>query len=253
MSKTRKSRSQSWVLTFAITMVAATTTLTPQPARAVFASEFTQVLNQIQLYLQQANSVTEYGEEAMRWKHTLAQYQQQLVRIQGIISAFGMPQGPELTPVALSHNVAARCGGFSISSLTKVFNLNGSGDIYEQQKQICANIQMMENMKYNATVEFLDKTAAEMKMELQSLDTRRGISNENGNIDANTNDAVRMNTNMEGKFKVWETQISSCDAYIQTMQETQKILAQSALKGKSGLLGTFVKTAALKGALEVND
>jgi hypothetical protein len=241
------------IASMVLALIAGGTALAPVPAHAVFATEATQFLNQINLAIQRAQAYAEYGEEAMRWRQTLAQYQQQLVRIQGIISAFGMPQGPELTPVALNHNVAARCGGFSISSLTKVFNLNGSGNIYDQQKQICANIQMMENMKYNATVEFLEKTASEMKTELQGLDARRGISNENGNIDANTNDAVRMATNMGGKFKVWETQVSSCDAYIETMQETQKILAQGALKGKSGLLGTFVKTAALKGALEVND
>lgn len=253
MNAKRSNKFHGLIISMALTLMTSSAALAPFPAHAVFATEFTQIMNQINLAIQRAQAYAEYGEEAMRWRQTLAQYQQQLVRIQGIISAFGMPQGPELTPVALNHNVAARCGGFSISSLTKVFNLNGSGNIYEQQKQICANIQMMENMKYNATVEFLDKTASEMKTELQSLDTRRGISNENGNIDANTNDAVRMNTNMEGKFKVWETQISSCDAYIQTMQETQKILAQGALKGKSGLLGTFVKTAALKGALEIND
>ena len=92
-----------------------------------------------------------------------------------------------------------------------------------------------------------------MRAEMSELEARRGISNENGNVDASTNDAVRMMASMEGKFKVWETQVQSCDAYIQTMQETQKILAHGALKGKSGMLGTFVKTAALKGALEVND
>lgn len=210
-------------------------------------------LNQINTYLAQAQAVGEYGEQAMRWRNTLTHLQQQLIRIQGIISGFGLPKGVDLTPVLLNHNVAERCGGFSISSLTKVFSLNGEGNIYEQQKQICANIQMMENMKYNATVEFLNKTAPEMEAELKSLNARRNSSNENGSVDANTNDALRMSTSMDGRFKVWETQVQSYDAYIQTMQGTQKILAQGALKGKSGLLGTFVKTAALKGALEIND
>ena len=257
MTKLRKRKPSSWILSLAIVIVSTSAMLAPRTAQAVFcpqcATEWTQLMNQMNLMIQRAQAYTEYGEQAMRWRQTLAQFQQQLVRIQGIISGFGMPKGPDLVPVALNHNVAARCGGFSISSLTKVFNINGSGNIYEQQKQICANIQMMENMKYNATVEFLDKTASEMMTELKDLDARRGISNENGNVDANTNDAVRMSASMQGKFKVWETQVSSCDAYIETMQETQKILAQSALKGKSGVLGTFVKTTALKGALEVNN
>lgn len=210
-------------------------------------------LNQINTYLAQIEAAGEYTEQAMRWRSTLSHYQQQLIRIQGIISGFGLPKGVDLTPVLLNYNVAERCGGFSISSLTKVFNLNGSGNIYEQQKQICANIQMMENMKYNATVEFLNKTAPEMEAELKTLDTRRNSSNENGSVDANTNDALRMTASMEGRFKVWETQVQSYDSYIQIMQSTQKILAQGALKGKSGLLGTFVKTAALKSALEIND
>lgn len=253
MTTERTRKSHAWIASMTLALTMASASLTPLPAHAVFATEVTQFMNQINLMIQRAQAYAEYGEEAMRWRQTLAQYQQQLVRIQGIISGFGMPQGPELVPVALNHNVATRCGGFSISSLTKVFSLDGTGNIYEQQKQICANIQMMENMKYNATVEFLSKTASEMTAELQSLDARRGISNENGNIDANTNDAVRMSASMEGKFKVWETQVGSYDAYIQTMQETQKMLAHGALKGKSGLLGTFVKTAALKGALEIND
>ena len=81
-------------------------------------------LNQINTYLAQAQALGEYGEQAMRWRNTLTHYQQQLIRIQGIISGFGLPKGADLTPVLLNYNVAARCGGFNISSLTKVFNLN---------------------------------------------------------------------------------------------------------------------------------
>ena len=241
------------ITSMALVLIAGGTALAPVPANAVFATEATQFMNQLNLAIQRAQAYAEYGEQAMRWRHTLTQLQQQLVRMQGIISGFGMPKGPELTPVILSYNVADRCGGFSISSLTKVFSLDGKGNIYEQQKQICANIQMMENMKYNATVEFLNKTAPEMEAELKGLDARRNSSNENGNVDASTNDAVRMTASMDGKFKVWETQINTYDAYIESMQGTQKILAQGALKGKSGMLGTFVKTAALKGALKIND
>src|SRR5690606_12594722 len=129
MSKTQKSRSHSWVLSLAITMVAATTTLTPRPARAVFASEFTQVLNQIQLYLQQANSVTEYGEEAMRWRRTLQQFQQQLISLQHTVMSFGMPDSLSMEKVEDNYGVAQRCGsGFNLASIVQSFNPNPNGN-----------------------------------------------------------------------------------------------------------------------------
>ena len=200
-------------------------------------------------------TAAQWGKEGQQWKQTWDHYMQQLIKMQGLAMTLGMEKGINLEEVDQNtYMVAERCGsGFSVGSLTKVFNINGSGNIYEQQKQICANIQRAENIKYNMTVRFMKESVPELEKMLRQMEQERNTSNSQGNVEGATSKAAQMNNDLTLRFQGYESQLRTYDAYVASLQGAQKTLAQGALKGKQSLLGTFVKTAALKGALEVGN
>lgn len=211
-------------------------------------------LNQINTYSARYQDAAEYSEQLMRWKRTLEQYQNQLIQIQGVVMAFGLPQGQPVTKVPENYMVAERCGGgFNLSSLTQVFQINPTGNIVEQQKQLCANIQRMQNTKFNYTVDFFTQYAPMLQNELKESEARRNSSNTQGNVAAADNDALRIGNTADANFQIWQANIQAYDSYIASMENNQRILARGAMKGKESLLGTMIKTATLKGALEVGN
>jgi len=212
------------------------------------------ILNQINTYSARFQDVKEYGEQAMRWKQTIEKYQQQLIKMKGLVMSMGLSQGVKLEMVdERTYMVAERCGGFSAQSLTKVFNFNGSGDIYQQQKDICASIQQAKNIKYNLTVEFMTQGIPEMERVMNQMVIDRNTDNSEGTVAGSNSQSLTMFNNLTLNASNWESQMKTYDGYIESMEGVQKTLARSALKGKQGLFGSFVKTAALKGALEVGN
>lgn len=213
------------------------------------------IMNQINTYSARFQDVAEYGQNATRWMSTLNHYRQQLIQIQGIMSNVGLPQGQSITKVDADYLVAERCnggqGGFSFASLTQQFHLDSAGDLIQQQRQICANIQRMQNAKFNYTIDFFKDYAPKLQDELTRLGGQRNASNDQGNIAASDNDALRVSNDVDIKFQTWQANLQAYDSYIASMQENQRVLAKVALKGKEGLLGTLVKTTALEAALEV--
>lgn len=211
-------------------------------------------LNQINTYSARFQDMAEYGETLMRWKRTLEQYQQQLIQIQGVVMSFGLPQGQPIKKVPANYMVAERCGGgFNMNNLAKVFQLNPSGNIIEQQQQLCASIQQMENAKLNYTVDFFIEYMPKLQSELKQLESRRNSSNDQGNVAAADNDALRVGNTADANFQTWQANMQAYDSYIASMHNNQRILAKAAMKGKQGILGTLIKTTALKGALEVGN
>lgn len=206
---------------------------------------------------QMAKDVAEYGEQAARWQQQYSHYRQQLIKAQSLLTKLGLPQSVNLEKVEDDYMIADRCrgaGGGVLSGLKNMLTLDPNGDLMKQQQQICVNIQIMENRKYNETVEFLKKSMPELEQTLASLKSARDSENTQGNLTKVSYDAEALNADMSKSFAEWEARMNSYDAYIQSMQQAQKTLAQIALKGKqSSPLGTLVKTTALQGALEVGN
>jgi uncharacterized protein (DUF3820 family) len=221
----------------------------------VFHDPVHTVQNVITQIAQKGKDLTEYGEQAMRWRQTLSHYQQQLIRMQSLMMSFGLPQGQQMTEVPDDYMVRQRCasGGFSLSSLTQVFNLNPAGNITEQQKTLCANIQMTRNAKYNETVRFMRQTVPELQTMLGQLKAQRDASNNQGNVEASNNNALQASNKLNVNFQTWSSRMQMYDAYISSMEENQKVLASLALKGENNPIGTLVKTGVLAGALQVGN
>lgn len=208
------------------------------------------ILNQINTYMQRYQDQNEYAEQLQRWQQTYDHYQQQLVRMRSITTVYRLPQGRSMEEVADDYLVERRCGGGGGSSLGRLLDVDPEGDIVAQQKQVCASIQAMENRKYNETIRFLRDTVPGMERSLDAARGRRDSSNDEGNLTASQDDSARIANELGVKFEAWGSRIQMYDAYIAALKDNQRVLAGVAMKGESHPLGTVVRAAALKRALD---
>jgi hypothetical protein len=216
-----------------------------------------QFLNQINTYRAQLQQAMQYIKDntqwATDWAQTLKEYQEALVTVQGVINSFGLPDAAPLVPVTPNYLVAETCGaGADLRGFVSSIVFSNSGDWKSQQTQICVNIRMMQNRKYNDSVDFMLTTAPAFLNSLERITSLRLLNSKRGNMDAVANDSLRTANEMNAAAKNFETRMKSYDAYIEVMEANQKIVAQKALKGRSTLASDLVKTALLKTALNID-
>lgn len=218
---------------------------------------FNDVIHTLQNILTQlygiGSDAVEYGEQVSRWRRQLQEFQRYIAKLQGFASNFNIQPDTRMKKVDPKWGVAERCGTVSMlnpAELLRAFSLNPEGNILKQQRDICARIQIAKNEKYNYTVDFMEQVRPQLESELATLLARRNTSNEPGPINASNGDNSAMNNNIQLQFQTWEAQMKGYDAYIASMEDSNRVLAQSALKGKKGdLTREVVKTIALKQAL----
>lgn len=202
-------------------------------------------------------SGAEFAKDELRWAEQLKRYTDALVSIQGQINSFGLPLGAPLMPVPENYMVPETCGGadFSMGGMFKTFVLDTTteGDWKSQQRQICVNIRTMRNRKFNESLEFAGGTMQQMQKALDSINTLRNASNLLGNVTAVDSDSLRTANDISVKTQQWEARMKSYDAYIEVMEENQRIVAKMALKGNptKKLMGDVLKTTVLAGVLKV--
>lgn len=249
---TRKSYRAAAVSLAAVLLVAQPAARAQSAVAEVGPSLTQHILNQINTYTQQYQDSTEYAEQAQRWYQTYRHYQQQMVKVQGMFMTLGVSPDKELQAVPEKQGVAERCGSVSLSvkALLQQFSLNPGGNITQQQRDLCARIQIANNRKYNAAVRFVNEISPALDKHLAALKERRNSSNEEGNLRAVAADMAAFDAWMAAQFQNWETQSKMYDAYIGTMQDTQRMLSAIALNGRAGPVGQVIKTTALRAALE---
>lgn len=231
------------------------TTVTAQALVAeVGGSLMQQIMTQVNTFKQTGQDYAEYTKEAKRWSDTYNHYQQQLVRVEGMVNSFSRPRGVPLTPVPLDYLVAERCGGsFSMSGVLQNMMPKREGDFIAQQRDICHRMQVTKNRQFNETVEFLNRSVPEMERDMRLLLIRRNSSNSNGNVDAATADATRVHAKLNSEIEAFKTSMQGYDYHITILSRAQSQLAEMALRGERNPLGTLVKTGALKAALEIDN
>lgn len=212
--------------------------------------------NQLTAYAAKAQDAAEYIKENTRWIRTLEQYRQALIQVQAAVNNFGMPSSAPLVPVPPQYLVAETCGkalDFSLESAFKVFVFNPQADVKEQQMQICVNIRMMQNRKYNDAIEFLTSTVPRINNSLTRIFNIRIFNNDQGTVQGADSESLRTANDISALAQSWEARMKSYDAYIEVMEANQKVVAQAALKGDptKQLISDLVKTTALKAALSV--
>lgn len=219
---------------------------------------FENMWSKIQASYSRLEATAEYASNKLRWAEQLQRYTDALVKIQGQINSFGLPAGAPLVPVADDYMVAETCGGadFSMGGLFSTFVLKTgeAGNWKAQQKQICVNIRTMRNRKFNESLEFAGGTMQQMQKALDSLTALRNASNLLGNVSAVDSDSLRTANDISVKTQQWEARMKSYDAYIEVMEENQRIVAKMALKGDptKKMMGDVLKTTVLAGVLKVD-
>lgn len=217
-------------------------------------TQFNTWLTQFNTYLQQIQAYTEYGLQAQRWYQTYQHFQQQLVRMQGIIKGFGLPAGQTLRPVDPNYLVADRCGGgISLGTVLHALAPKRSDDVVRQQRDICIQLQRLQNTKYNETVELLTKTMPQMEAQTKAVAAMRARDNDNGTVDASAQAALQTLADMQKEMQEWNGRMDAYDGLAAALRDSQRQLAQIALKGERNPIGTVVKTNALKAALKVGN
>jgi hypothetical protein len=233
------------------------------PVVEIGPSVLQQIMNQINTYKteataaeSQAQDAAEYAEAAARWERTLDQYRQQLISIQAVVNDFGMPRGQELSTVDYDYLVRETCRGatgMDLTALLKGFKFSSTSDFKSQQTQICVNIRVMQNRKYNEAVAFMNETIPKMQSSLARISGQRRESNNQGNVQGVDSESLRLANDLAVQAQMWEARVKSYDAYIEIMEANQKVVAEQAMKGdtKSRVIGGIVRTSALKLALSI--
>jgi hypothetical protein len=210
----------------------------------------------IEAIVSQFQALAEYSEEAQRWNQIKQQIQEAKITIGATSYGMNLPPGEELKVVDDDYLVSETCGsGAGGSFVSDLMQLGAGQSSYKaQQTQVCVNIRMMENRKYNDTVRFLSGTMKEVNAALQDNMTNRSGSNDSGNVQASDSDATRLANQLTALSQQWSVRIQSYDAYIATLKVKQNNLAKLALKGDPSkkLMGDAIQTAALKLALDLN-
>ncbi|EMR4108341.1 TPA: hypothetical protein QEL08_001036 [Stenotrophomonas maltophilia] len=205
---------------------------------------------------QSGQDLIEFQKQAERWSATAKQYQQALVTIQAQMRAIGLPEGQALVKVDPKYMVAETCGGsgmnFSLSGLMATLGLSGDEDLKKRQQQICVNIRMMENRKYNESIDFLNDTVPSMQNALVDIFNARTRNNDQGTVQGADSESLRTANDLAVAAQKWQGRMESYDAYIEVMKTNQKLIAKTALKGDptTRFVRDISKTAILAGALD---
>lgn len=228
-------------------------TATPR-AEAVVFHDFIHTLQNIFTQLYGIGSdVQEYTEEYRRWQQQMREFQRYIAKLQGYMSMFNMPHNQDMEKVDRMWSVEDKCGAASMLNPRELlgrFTLNPEGNVLQQQRDICARIQIAKNDRYNYTVDFMETIKPALERELRELQVRRNVSNEPGDLAAAASDNTALANNVELQFQAWDAQMKGYDAYIASMEDSNRTLAQRALGGrKPNLVREVVKTVALKEAL----
>lgn len=208
-----------------------------------------------------AKAVQEYAEQAKRWAATVRQYRdtvehyrQQLVSLKQLnASLFAMQNTFQKVPA--DYNVADTCpgqsgGGISLSNILQSLALDLSGSVTEQQQKICRSIVMLQNRKYNDTVDYIEQLS-KAGQELEAIESERAtVGTEQGKLAANDNEAQRFQNRVTDAQQKWQSNMVQSDAQIGLLRNMQGALARRAMNGKHDALGEVVDALALKAAFQ---
>ncbi|MEI2455535.1 MULTISPECIES: DUF4141 domain-containing protein [Lysobacter] len=199
-----------------------------------------------------------YGQhikEYTKLQQQVQHFQQQVIQISSMLQSIGMPtQQPwaEISNSERNKRITDRCstgGGGLLGSLASVFKLNPNGDLAEQQKQICANIVTAKVDKYNYTVRFATQTLPQIEKQIKDLESQRKQNNKQGNLETVANDSTRLANSMSASFQIYQGQMQAYDNYVLQMEDEQRELVKTAMKGRNDILGSVFKGVALDKAL----
>jgi hypothetical protein len=204
-----------------------------------------------------ATTIEQYGKEVTQYEAVLQHYEQQLISMEHM--SFLMPQMQNtFTEIPADQGVDVACPGPSgvsgiIGGLLQMETPDMSQSITSSQLQICQQIVMRQNDKYNQTVKMINRlqtfyqpNVQSLSGQLDSVGTSEGAMNgAKGNAQINT-------AALDTEMNQWKAQIDADDKVIGMLQYNQSVLATKAMRGGNTILGNVVQAAALKAAFSTN-
>lgn len=215
--------------------------------------DITAIIGDIRAWI---DDTVQYAKEAERWKEVKAQIDEASAIFDPLRFSMGLPPGAALQTVAPNYLVVEACGKgagrLRMERAVGALRFSTREEREAQQLQICVNIQMMQNRKFNETVIFLDRTIKETENAMDAIfRAREDSGNTTGGVQATDSDSARLSNQLGLMAQQWSTRMQGYDAYITVMQSRQNIIARAALQGDptAEAASDVVKTAVLKAAL----
>lgn len=239
---------QALALTLAISVGLA---VAPQNARAQWASEITQGMNNFELVASTKKLMDQYENLKSQLTKLQEQYDQLNPGNFDLNSVTGFrDNNPEFKERATNYGI----------NVCK----KGRSEVGQTQFLICQRRVQIENLRFNAMVKML-KDVKTRDEEIQKLmNQRKGLTSaaDKGKLDANTNDIARLQTQMENDIQNGKYTLDSYTAVLDTLNDEMVATANRALKNEGAdtqgdgpfsmppIVGKVVQGAALKLALK---
>ena len=202
----------------------------------------------------------DYAKQIQQTKQQLEDWQDRATQAMNFMDA-SMKMGAdfkERSPSDIARIAKDRCPGSddsgSVADLWKPFVPDMSGDIQEQQLEICKRIVFAESERFNEQVRML-KRISQSDTDLKKLaQARLAVGDSQGGLATNNNDLQRFSARASMDMQYTQTVLMTYDGYIASLKTDQQALAQQAMRGKRGnVWGSVVQGAALKTALEIQE
>ncbi len=220
--------------------------------------DITSIIGDLRAWL---DDTVQYAKEAKRWKEVQAQINSVRAIFDPLRFSIGLPPGATLEKVAPDYLVVEACGkgaaDLRMQSAVTPLRFARREERKEreaQQRQICVNIQMMQNRKFNETVTFLERTINDAETAMHDIfQARVDSNNTTGGVQATQSDTARLTNHLNLTAQQWSTRMQAYDAYIAVMQSRQNVVARAALQGDptADAVSDIMQTVLLEQALKI--
>ncbi|KRB04450.1 hypothetical protein ASD86_19280 [Lysobacter sp. Root690] len=225
-------------------VVAGVAALTPRPAQAVFASEFTQIANNIQLGLKYAQQVKQYEEQVKQLQEQVKAYEQMALGQLKFQGAAGYREdiSSQFPERDINEGVDKACGKEKNNPVAK------------DQHKYCIAIVQTENRRYNAMVKML-KDVSKRDKELEEAYKDRAkltADKDQGKLQTNTNYIAALQAQMANDVQNGKYMLDAYTSMLRSLNENMVRSANMALKNKNSpsIIDTAIQGGALKLALQ---
>jgi hypothetical protein len=208
---------------------------------------------------QLAQSMEQYTRQGLQYAKQLDQYYQQVEQYkQLLMTVKGIGTQVSLTsnklkriedPTALIDQTCPGSSGGSITGtlVTSIVGINSEDPITSSQRQICANIVVLQVDEYNRTVGMLDQLD-QYGATLQKLGQLANEVNSLGTTSGATTQAATFSAITAHAMQQWQAAVAGHEAIIEALNQHQSVLAKIALKGARQ--GDLVQAAAFAAAFK---
>ena len=139
-------------------------------------------------------------------------------------------------------------GGQRVASLPTINPANPGAAM----QQVCQQLIQLRAQSFNDSVDMVNRFQ-EYGRQLDAIAQSRDSARNQGDLWANTNEALRTIGMLQAEMGFWQTRVASYDSAIRYLEGQQNAITQATVKGPRGgaYVGQFVQTRALAAALAI--